>query len=215
MEIDLEYYADLRRELHQIPEIGYEEFKTSERIVQELERLGIEYYRGLAGTGIVAWIRKGKAERSIALRADMDGLPIEERSGVAYASRHPGMMHACGHDGHCTMLLAAAEMIKREVEFDGTVYLIFQPAEEGGAGAKRMIEDGLFDRFAIDEIYGMHNRPSEELGKFLVRQGPVMSAVDHWKIVVEGCAGHSSQPHRTVNPIVAASHIVLAIKEIS
>ena len=210
-----EYFTKLRHELHRIPELGYSETQTSDRIAEELDRMGIAYDRGIGGTGIVAWITKGAGNRAIALRADMDALPIAEESGVAYPSEHPGVMHACGHDGHSVMLLAAAKVLQERMEFDGTVYLIFQPAEEGGAGAKAMIDDGLLERYPFERIYGMHNRPSEPLGTFLVKSGPVMTSVDTWQIVVRGRSGHSSQPHRAINPIVVASHIVLAIKEIS
>ncbi len=210
-----EYFTELRHELHKIPELGYTETQTSDRIAAELDRMGITYDRGIGGTGIVAWITKGAGSRAIALRADMDALPITEESGVAYPSEHPGVMHACGHDGHSVMLLAAAKVLQERMEFDGTVYLIFQPAEEGGAGARAMIDDGLLERYPFERIYGMHNRPSEPLGTFLVKSGPVMTSVDTWQIVVQGRSGHSSQPHRAINPIVVASHIVLAIKEIS
>ncbi len=210
-----EYFTQLRHELHKIPELGYTETQTSDRIAEELDRMGIGYDRGIGGTGIVAWITKGKSDRAIALRADMDALPIAEESGVAYPSEHPGVMHACGHDGHSVMLLAAAKVLQEQVAFDGTVYLIFQPAEEGGAGAKAMLDDGLLERYPFERIYGMHNRPSEPLGTFWVKSGPVMTSVDTWQIVVQGRSGHSSQPHRAINPIVVASHIVLAVKEIS
>ena len=209
------YFTKLRHTLHRIPELGYAEQQTSDRIAEELDRMGIAYDRGIGGTGIVAWITKGAGSRAIALRADMDALPIAEESGVAYPSEHPGVMHACGHDGHSVMLLAAAKVLQERMEFDGTVYLIFQPAEEGGAGAKAMLDDGLMERYPFERIYGMHNRPSEPLGTFLVKSGPVMTSVDTWRIVVRGRSGHSSQPHRAINPIVVASHIVLAIKEIS
>ncbi len=212
---DIEYFTVLRHELHRIPELGYEEHLTADKIAKELDKIGIEYDRGIGGTGIVAWITKGNSDRAIALRADMDALPIVEESGVEYSSGYSGRMHACGHDGHTVMLLLAAKYLKERVEFDGTVYLIFQPAEEGGAGAKAMIEDGLFERYDFDRIYGMHNRPSEPLGKFLIKSGPVMTSVDTWQIKITGRSGHSSQPHHSINPIVVASHIVLAIKEIS
>ncbi len=213
--IDIEYFISLRRELHKIPELAYDEHQTADRISKELDKIGVEHDRGIGGTGIVAWITKGDTDRAIALRADMDALPITEESGVEYLSKYPGKMHACGHDGHSVMLLAAAKVIKEKLNFDGTVYLIFQPAEEGGAGAKAMIDDGLFDRYSFDRIYGMHNRPSEPLGRFLIKKGPVMTSVDTWRIMVKGRSGHSSQPHRSINPIVVASHIVLAIKQIS
>ena len=215
MDIDRDYFTALRRELHAMPELGYEEHATARRIARELDRYGIEYEKGIGGTGIVAWIDKGSSDRAIALRADMDALPIEEETGVPYASKREGVMHACGHDGHTTMLLAAARALKEEGDFDGRVVLIFQPAEEGGAGAKRMIDDGLFERFPVDRIYGLHNRPSLPLGKVLIKEGPVMTSVDTWSVRVVGRSGHSSQPHNAINPIVVASHIVLAIKEIS
>ena len=215
IDLDWEYYRMLRHELHAMPELGYEEHHTAERICRELERCGIPYERGIGGTGVVAWIDKGRAGRAVALRADMDALPITEETGLPYASKAPGRMHACGHDGHVTMLLAAAKALKESVAFDGRVVLIFQPAEEGGAGAKAMIEDGLFERFAVDAVYGLHTRPSEPFGTFLVKNGPVMSSVDTWSVTIQGRSGHSSQPHHAVNPILVASHLVQAIKEIS
>jgi hippurate hydrolase len=212
---EITYFTALRHDLHRIPELAYHEYKTSDRIADELTKLGIPFDRGIGGTGIVAWITKGTSDRAIALRADIDALPIPEESGVPYASEHPGTMHACGHDGHTVMLLAAAKVLIERTVFDGTVFLIFQPAEEGGAGAQAMIEDGLFERYRFERIYGMHNRPSEPLGTFWIKAGPVMTSVDTWRIAVHGRSGHSSQPHRSINPIVVASHIVLAIKEIS
>ncbi|WP_292656778.1 M20 aminoacylase family protein [Nitratifractor sp.] len=213
--LDLDYYKALRHELHAMPELGYQEHRTAARICRELERYGIPYEEGIGGTGIVAWIDKGSAGRSIGLRADMDALPISEETGLPYASRNEGVMHACGHDGHVTMLLAAAKVLKDSVAFDGRVVLVFQPAEEGGAGAKAMIEDGLFDRFPMERIYGLHTRPSEAFGTFLIKEGPVMTSVDTWEVVVRGRSGHSSQPHHAVNPILAVSHLVQGIKEIS
>jgi hippurate hydrolase len=209
------YFTALRHDLHRIPELAYHEHKTADRIARELELLSVPYERGVGTTGIVAWIRKGTSARAIALRADIDALPIAEESGAAYASEHPGIMHACGHDGHTVMLLAAAKILKEKIDFDGTVYLIFQPAEEGGAGAKAMLDDGILERYPFERIYGLHNRPGEPLGTLWVKAGPVMTSVDTWRIVVQGRSGHSSQPHRTINPIAVASHIVLAIKEIS
>jgi hippurate hydrolase len=213
--IDLSRYISLRREFHTMPEPAYREYDTADRVAQELDRLGIPYERGWGGTGIVAWISGDDEGASVALRADMDALEMDEKSGVPYASEREGMMHACGHDGHMTMLLAAAEIISRHISFTGTVYLIFQPAEEGGGGAGKMVEEGLFDRFSIDRIYGLHNRPSERFGKFLVKEGPVMTSVDIWSIVLHGRSGHSSQPHRAENPISAAVRIVTALESIS
>ena len=212
---EIDCFTQLRHELHRIPELAYEEHRTADRIAGELTKLGIRHERGIGGTGIVAWIDKGRSDRAIALRADMDALPIVEESGVEYASEESGKMHACGHDGHSVMLLAAAKILQERTLFEGRVYLIFQPAEEGGAGAKAMIEDGLLKRYPFERIYGMHNRPSEPLGTFLIKPGAVMTSVDTWQIIVRGRSGHSSQPHRAINPIVVASHIVLAIKEIS
>jgi len=215
IEMDWDYYRKLRHELHRIPELGYEEHRTADRICRELEAYDIPYERGIGGTGVVAWIDKGSLQRAVALRADMDALPITEETELPYASTHSGRMHACGHDGHVTMLLAAAKYLKESVEFDGRVLLIFQPAEEGGAGAKAMIDDGLFNRFPVDRIYGLHTRPSEPFGTFLIKEGPVMTSVDTWGVTIRGRSGHSSQPHNAINPILVASHLVQAIKEIS
>ena len=212
---EIEYFKNFRHKLHQMPELAYNEQNTAKEVCKELERIGIEYEYGLGKTGIVAWVKKGDSDKSIALRADLDALPIEEKSSVEYASKNKGVMHACGHDGHTTMLLAAAKYIKESLEFNGVVYFIFQPAEEGGAGAKAMIEDGLFEKFKIDRIYGLHNRPTEPFGRFLIKEGGVMSAIDIFKINIEGKSAHSSQPHNAINPILVASHIVLALKNIS
>ncbi len=209
------YFTALRHTLHRIPELAYQEHETAAKIAEALDAMGIAYARGIGGTGIVATLRKGTSGRAIALRADMDALPVHEETGVPYASERPGRMHACGHDGHSVMLLAAAKIVQERIAFDGTVYLIFQPAEEGEAGAKAMLDDGLLERFRFERIYGMHNRPSEPLGTFLIQPGAVMTSVDTWQIVVRGRTGHSAQPHRTINPIVVASQIVLAIKAIS
>ena len=212
---EIEYFKNFRHKLHQMPELAYNERKTAKEVCKELDKLGINYEYGLGKTGIVAWIKKGTSNKAIALRADLDALPIEEKSGVEYSSKTKGIMHACGHDGHTTMLLAAAKYIKESLNFNGTVYFIFQPAEEGGAGAKAMIEDGLFKKYKIDRIYGLHNRPTEPFGTFLVKEGGVMSAIDIFKIKIEGKSAHSSQPHNAINPILIASHIVLALKNIS
>ena len=214
MLIDIEYYKNIRKKLHTIPEIGYQEHKTSAFIINELERLGVEYEKNIAKTGIVAWIKKGTNDKSIALRADIDALPLEEKNSFAHKSTHSNCMHGCGHDGHSTMLLGAIDQLKNHSKFDGTVYFIFQPAEEGGAGAKAMIEDGLFERYKIDKIFGLHNRPTGEFGKFYIKRGAVMSSIDTFKIEIEGKSSHSSMPHTSLNPIVIASHIILAIKSI-
>ncbi len=212
--MDSRYFIELRHELHQIPELAYNEFKTAEVIKRELSKMGIEYVDKIGKSGIVATIKKGNLDRSIAIRADMDALPIKEENDLEYKSKHEGVMHACGHDGHMAILLAAISLIK-EIDFNGVVHFIFQPAEEGGAGAKAMIEDGLFERFKIDKIFALHNRPTEEFGKFFIREGVVTSIVDNWKIEIIGKSTHSSQPQNGINPIVVASHIILALKNIS
>jgi len=214
-ELDWEYYRKLRHDFHAMPELGYREFRTADRICRELESYDIPYERGIGGTGVVARIRKGSCRRGIALRADMDALPITEETGLDYASKTPGIMHACGHDGHIVMLLAAAKVLRQSTEFDGTAVLIFQPAEEGGGGARAMMDDGLFERFPIDAVYGLHTRPDRPLGTFLVKDGPVMTSVDTWSVTIRGRSGHSARPHLAVNPILVASHLVQAIKEIS
>jgi hippurate hydrolase len=212
--IDIEYYKTIRRELHQIPELGYQEFKTGSFIIKELERVGIEYEKGIAKTGIIAWLKKGTSNKSIALRADMDALPLTEVNSFDYKSTHQNSMHACGHDGHMVMLLGAIDYLKNHSDFDGTVYFIFQPAEEGQAGAKMMIEEGIFERYNIDKVFGLHNRPTGEFGKFFIKKGAVMSSIDTFKIKIAGKSSHSSMPHTSLNPIVIASHIILAIKSI-
>ena len=210
------HYQKLRQNLHSIPEIGFKEFKTADIVAKELDRLGVEYTRGIGGTGIVAWIRCGSSEKSIALRADMDALFIEEKNSFAYASQHKGLMHACGHDGHMAMLLGAIDIISKNKElFDGTIYFIFQPAEEGLGGAKAMVEDGLFERFKIDKVYAIHNRPTEQFGKIFVKNGVMMASYDNYKIEVLGKSTHSSMPHTGKNPLVAAAHIVTAMKSIT
>jgi hippurate hydrolase len=212
---DIEYYKSIRKKLHTIPELGYEEYKTSSFILGELDRLGIRYEKGIAKTGIIAWIKKGKSHKSIALRADMDALPLLEDNNFEYKSTHQNCSHACGHDGHMVMLLGAIDYLKNRIDFDGTVYFIFQPAEEGGAGAKAMIDEGLLKHYKIDKIFGLHNRPTGEFGKFYIKKGAVMSSIDTFEIKIEGKSSHSSMPHTSLNPIVIASHIVLAIKSIS
>ena len=212
---EIRYFKEFRHKLHQNPELAYKEYKTANMVCKELDKIGIDYEYGIGKTGVVAWVKKGSSNRAIALRADLDALLIEEKTNLPYSSKNKGVMHACGHDGHTTMLLAAAKYIKESLDFDGTVYFIFQPAEEGGAGAKAMIEDGLFEKYKIDRIYGLHNRPTEPFGTFLIKEGGVMSAIDTYKIEIKGKSAHSSQPHNAINPILIASHIVLALKNIS
>ena len=207
-------FIALRQRLHAAPELGLKEFATSALVAELLEGWGYEVDRGLAGTGVVGTLRQGAGERSIGLRADMDALPIAEATGLAYASTHPGVMHACGHDGHTTILLAAAKELAERRNFSGTVRLIFQPAEEMEGGARIMIEEGLFERFPVDAVFGLHNWPDVPEGEFRFVDGPAMASVDWLIITIEGKGGHGARPHETVDPIVAASSLVMALQTI-
>jgi hippurate hydrolase len=204
----------VRRELHAHPELGLEEVWTSDYVARHLEGLGYEVHRGLARTGVVATLKCGSSPRSIGLRADMDALPIEEQTGKPYASTITGKMHACGHDGHTAMLLGAAREIAERRNFDGTVHLIFQPAEENVGGARIMVEEGLFEKFPCDAVFALHNEPSLPFGRIAVREGPVMAAVDEARITVRGRGGHGAHPEDTADPVVAASAIVMALQSI-
>jgi amidohydrolase len=197
----------IRRDLHAHPELCYEEQRTSDVVAARLTEWGIPVVRGLGVTGVVGIIKNGSSPRAIGLRADMDALPLQEINNFDHASRHPGKMHACGHDGHTAMLLGAAHYLATNRNFDGTVYLVFQPAEEGGAGARRMIEDGLFTQFPMDAIYGMHNWPGMEAGTFGVVPGPMMASSNEFRVVVKGKGAHAAQPHRGVDPIMVAVNI--------
>ena len=206
-----------RRHLHQNPEIAYEEMQTSDFVTNKLQSFGIEVHRGLGKTGVVGVIHGqdsgGDTSSSIGIRADMDALPMDEQTNLAYASTHAHRMHACGHDGHTTMLLGAAEYLARRRHFNGTVYCIFQPAEEGGnAGARSMIEDGLFDRFQMESVWGMHNWPGLEAGRALVHVGPAMAGADIFILTIEGAGGHAAMPHQTKDPIVAAGMVTVALQ---
>lgn len=205
---------EIRHHLHQYPEIGLSEFKTSDFIAEKLIAMGYEVTRGLAKTGLVATLRNGTSGRSIGIRADIDALPIHEETGAAHASKIPGMMHACGHDGHTTMLLGAARLLAERREFDGTLHLIFQPAEENFGGARIMVEEGLFDRFPCDAVFALHNDPALPFGQFAFREGPIMAAVDECLITVNGKGGHGAEPQDTADPIVAGAAIVLALQTI-
>ncbi|MDX5445665.1 MAG: M20 family metallopeptidase [Zoogloeaceae bacterium] len=208
-------YAEIRRDIHAHPELAYAEHRTAELVAGHLESLGIETHRGIGGTGVVGVVRCGQGSRAIGLRADMDALPMQERNEFAHRSRHEGRMHACGHDGHTAMLLAAAEALVRHGGFDGIVYLIFQPAEEGEAGARAMIEDGLFERFPMESVFGMHNWPGMEAGSFAVHTGPVMASADRFDIEVLGVGAHAAMPHLGVDPVVAASALVQSFQSIA
>ena len=204
-----------RHELHQHPEICYEEFWTSEFIAAQLASLGIETHRGMGKTGVVG-ILKGQSDNggAIGLRADMDGLPMTEANDFAHKSLQEGRMHACGHDGHVAMLLGAAKYLAQTRQFDGTVYFIFQPAEEGGAGAKAMIEDGLFEQFDMPHVWGMHNWPGLEVGKIAVHDGACMASADHFSITITGRGGHAAMPHQSRDPIIAAAALVQNLQTI-
>jgi amidohydrolase len=214
-----DFHADLtawRRDLHANPEIAFEEHRTAAVVAAKLEEFGIEVHRGLAGTGVVGTLKGNQpGERSIALRADMDALPMPEANSFEHASKTPGAMHACGHDGHTVMLLGAARYLAETRNFAGTVHFVFQPAEEGGGGGRIMVEQGLFEKFPAEEVYGMHNWPGLPAGQFASRVGPVMAATDQFEITIEGRGGHAAQPNKTVDPVVVGSQVVGAIQTIA
>ncbi len=207
-----------RREIHENPELGYDVHRTAKMVADKLREFGAdEVVEGIGKTGVVALI-KGRSQDSgkvIGLRADMDALPINEATNAEWASKTEGKMHACGHDGHTAMLLGAARALADSRDFDGSVAVIFQPAEEGGAGGLAMVEDGMMDRFGIQEVYGMHNMPNLPIGEFAIRSGPLMAAADEFEIVVNGRGGHAAMPHVCIDPVVVASNIVLALQSIA
>lgn len=203
-----------RRDLHRHPEFGFEERRTSAFVAEKLRSFGIEVAEGIGGTGVVGTLRRGTSNRAVALRADMDALRIAEASGVDWISQTPGTMHACGHDGHTTMLLGAAKLLAEEGGFDGTVRFLFQPAEEWGRGALAMLDDGLMERFPFDEIYGIHNMPGLDVGMFETKQGPFMSAEDNFEIVLRGVGGHAARPHWGNETLVAACALVTNLQTI-
>ena len=207
-------FIQLRRDIHQHPELAFEEHRTSDLVASKLEAWGYSVRRGLGGTGVVGTLKRGNSPKSVGIRADMDALPIQEKTGLEWASQIPGLMHACGHDGHTAMLLAAAQDLAEDTEFDGTLHLIFQPAEEGGGGALRMMQDGLFDLFPCDAIFAMHNMPGVPAGHFVFRDGPAMASSDYVTIRVKGIGGHGAMPHRCADPLVAASSIVMALQTV-
>jgi hippurate hydrolase len=209
----LEEFVLLRRDLHRHPELAFNEKRTSALVAERLAACGYEVSEGFGGTGVVGVLRKGNGSKRLALRADMDALPIGEKTGVDYSSQNAGVMHACGHDGHTAILLSAAKAVS-ERDFSGTLILIFQPAEEIGAGARRLISEGLFDRFPVDAIFGLHNWPGEPLGQFGFVSGPAMAAIDRPIVRIVGHGGHGASPHETVDPVVAACNIVLALQTI-
>jgi amidohydrolase len=206
----------IRRDLHAHPELGFEEHRTAEIVARELDRLGIEYHDHVGKTGVVGVIRGegGDNGRAVGLRADMDALPMHEENDFPHVSRFKGRMHGCGHDGHTTMLLGAARYLAATRRFGGTVYLIFQPGEEGFAGGRAMVEEGLFERFPADEIYALHNWPALPPGTIAVRPGPMMAAADRIEIHIEGRGGHGAHPHMAVDPVLVAGHIITAAQSI-
>ena len=204
----------LRRDIHAHPELCFEEQRTSDLIAQALSDWGIPVRRGLGGTGVVGIVKNGSSGRALGLRADIDALPVTERNQFAHASKHPGKMHACGHDGHTAMLLAAAKHLSRHRNFDGTVYLIFQPAEEGGGGAREMIKDGLFTLFPMEAVFGAHNWPGMAVGQFALRAGPCYASSNEFKITVKGKGAHAAMPHLGVDPVPAACAMVTGFQTI-
>jgi len=205
----------IRRDLHAHPELCYEEQRTADVVAQALQKWGIPVHRGLGGTGVVGIIT-GRTPGSVAigLRADLDALPMQELNTFAHASQHPGKMHGCGHDGHTAMLLSAARYLAQHKNFDGTVYVIFQPAEEGGAGAKRMMDDGLFEKFPMQAVFGMHNWPGLPVGHFGLTAGPIMASSNQFRITVRGKGAHGGMPHLGVDPVMTAVHIAQALQSI-
>ena len=206
--------AALRRDIHAHPELCFEERRTADLVADKLASWGIEVHRGLGRTGVVGVLRCGTSSRAIGLRADMDALPMQEFNRFAHASTHPGKMHACGHDGHVAILLAAAQHLARQRDFDGTVVFIFQPAEEGGGGAREMMRDGLFERFPVDAVFGLHNWPGLAVGQFALSPGPVMASSNEFKITVRGRGCHAALPHNGIDPVPIACQLVLALQTI-
>jgi len=207
-------FISLRRDIHRHPELAFEEHRTAALVADKLEGWGYRVHRGIGGTGVVATLVRGCGTRRLGIRADMDALPIDEASGAGWTSVHAGVMHACGHDGHTAMLLAAARHLAEHGSFDGTLHLIFQPAEEGGGGALRMMADGLFERFPCDAVFAMHNMPGIEQGRFVLREGAAMASSDYATVTITGAGGHGAMPHRAADPIVAAASIVMALQTI-
>ncbi|MFY9315061.1 MAG: M20 aminoacylase family protein [Burkholderiales bacterium] len=207
----------LRRDIHAHPELAFQETRTADLVAARLAAWGVEVHRGLAKTGVVGVVKGKQAAsgRSIGLRADMDCLPMHETNDFPHRSTHAGRMHACGHDGHTTMLLGAARYLAETRHFDGTAYLIFQPAEEGGGGGKVMVEEGLFERFPADQVYAVHNWPGLPPGQMAVRPGPVMAATDEIVVTIRGKGGHAAMPHLTVDPVVVTAQVISALQTIA
>ena len=204
----------IRRDLHAHPELRFEEHRTAAVVAAKLRAWGLEVVEGIGGTGVVGTLRRGTSTRSVGLRADMDALPMQEHNAFEHASKHAGRMHACGHDGHTAMLLAGAKWLSLNGGFDGIVHFIFQPAEEGGAGARKMIEEGLFDRFPCEAVFGVHNWPGARVGTFAVTPGPLMASSNEFEITVRGKGAHAALPHNGVDPVLVATHLVQALQSI-
>jgi amidohydrolase len=206
--------AAVRRDIHAHPELCFQEVRTADLVAARLTEWGIPVHRGMGTTGVVGIVKNGTSARGIGLRADMDALPMQEFNTFEHASKHAGKMHACGHDGHTAMLLAAAKHFAKNRNFDGTVYLIFQPAEEGGGGAREMIKDGLFEKFPMEAVFGMHNWPGGQVGRFAVSPGPVMASTSEFKITIHGKGGHGAMPNQGVDPVPVACQVVQAFQTI-
>ncbi len=207
-------FIQLRRDIHRHPELAFEEHRTSELVATKLASWGYAVHRGLGGTGVVGTLKRGTSKRRLGLRADMDALPIQEATGAEWSSIKVGLMHACGHDGHTAMLLAAAQTLAQDLTFDGTLNLIFQPAEEGGGGAVRMMADGLFEQHPCDAVFAMHNMPGTPVGHFVFRDGAAMASSDYVTLRIHGTGGHGAMPHQAADPVVAAASIVMALQTV-
>ena len=203
-----------RRDIHANPEIAFEEHRTSKIVIEKLKSFGIEVDSGIAGTGVVGTLKKGQGNRSIALRADLDALLINETNDFDHKSKTPGKMHACGHDGHTTMLLGAAKYLSEHGDFDGTIHFIFQPAEENEGGGKVMVDEGLFEKYPVEAVYGMHNIPGMAVGTFAIKPGPIMASFDIFNLKVIGKGGHAAMPQTTIDPIIIGTKIVEAYQSI-
>jgi hippurate hydrolase len=206
--------AAVRRDIHAHPELCFEEQRTSDVIAKQLSDWGIPIERGLGRTGVVGIIKNGSSGRAVALRADIDALPMTERNEFAHASRHAGKMHACGHDGHTAMLLAAAKHLSKHRNFDGSVVLVFQPAEEGGGGAREMLRDGLFDKYPVEAIFGAHNWPGMQVGQFAIKSGPAFASSNEFKVTINGKGAHAAMPHNGIDPVPVACQMVQAFQTI-
>lgn len=214
LDIDLAEIRTIRHKIHEHPELGYAEYQTADLIANELTKVGIHVTRGIGHTGLVGTLSCGSGSKAIGLRADMDALPITETNEFSHCSKVPGKMHACGHDGHVAMLLGAAKQLAKRLDFNGTVQFIFQPAEEGGAGGRAMIEDGLFERFPVDAVFGVHNWPGIPAGHIALRAGAMMASSVWFKITIQGVACHAAMPQRGRDALLAAAHLVTSLQSI-